>query len=166
MPATSAGMTKESGRVGSQKRPRSKPGPDSCEPNAPYGLLIAAAVFERGAENVAQCRPRIGGAVLRDRLLLLGDFERLDRDLHLAGLLVELDHPRINFLADGEAVGALVVAVACQFRALDEGGEVGARDLDLDAAFLDFEHLAGHDRALLDVAGLGEGIAFQLLDAE
>src|SRR5438477_5317257 len=129
-------------------------------------LLVAATVLERGAENITQRRPRIGGAVLRDRLLLFGDFQRLDRDLHLAGLLVELDHPRIDLLADGEAVGALVVAVAREFGALDEGGEVGARDLDLDAAFLDLKHFARDDRALLDVARLGKGIAFELLDAK
>src|SRR5947207_13736412 len=104
--------------------------------------LLVGALLERGAENVAQRRPRIGGTVLRDGLLLLGDFQRLDRDLHLAGLLVELDHPRIDLLADGEAVGALVVAVAREFGALDEGGEVGARDLDLDAAFLYLKQFA------------------------
>src|SRR5271170_782107 len=148
------------------KRPRSKPGPQWMEDQASEGLLVATAVLERGAENVAQRRPRIGGAVLCDGLLLFGDFQRLDRDLHLAGLLVELDHPRIDLLADGEAVGTLVVAVTRQFGALDEGGEVGARDLDLDTAFLDLEHFAGHDRTLLDVARFGEGIALELLDAE
>src|SRR5580700_175314 len=98
------------------------------------GLLVGA-LLERGAENVAQGRSRIGGAVLRDGLLLLGDFERLDRDLHLAGLLVELDHPRIDLLADREAFGALVVAIAGELGALDEGGEVGTDDLHLDTGF-------------------------------
>src|SRR6185312_15259382 len=97
---------------------------------------------------------------------LLGDFERLDRDLHLAGLLVELDHPRIDLLTDGKAFGALVVAVASELTPLDEGGEVGADDLHLDAGFLHFQHLAGHDRALLDVTGLCEGITLELLDTE
>src|SRR6202165_3875894 len=145
-------------------RPRSKPGPNDADQKA-TGLLVGA-LFERGAENVAQRRPRIGGAVLRDGLLLFGDFQRLDRDLHLAGLLVELDHPRIDLFADGETVGALIRALARQFGPLDEGGEVGAGDLDLDAAFLDLEHFAGHHRALLDVARLGERIALELLDAE
>src|SRR3981081_2938709 len=103
--------------------------------------LLVGALLERGAENVAQRRPRIGGAVLRDGLLLFGDFQRLDRDLLFAGLLVELDHPRIVLFTDGEPLGALVVAVARQFGALDEGGEVGAGDLDVDTAFLDLEHL-------------------------
>src|SRR5580658_5021653 len=53
--------------------------------------LLVGALLERGTENVAQRRPRIGGAVLRDGLLLFGDFQCLDGDLHLAGLLVELD---------------------------------------------------------------------------
>src|SRR5580704_4468354 len=128
--------------------------------------LLLAAILERGAENIAQRRPRIGGAVLRDGLFLLGDFQRLDRDLHLAGLLVELDHPRIDLLADREAFGALVVAIAGELGALDEGGEVGADDLHLDTGFLHLEHFAGHDRALLDVARFGERVAFELLDAE
>src|ERR1700730_5504461 len=118
-----------------QKRPRSKPGPDDEDDKAKR--LLVGALLERGAENVAQRRPRIGGAVLRDGLLLFGDFQRLDRDLHLAGLLVELDHASIDLFTDGEPFGALIVAVARQFGALDEGGEVGAGDLDLDAALLD-----------------------------
>src|ERR1700731_1292427 len=128
--------------------------------------LLVGALLERGAENIAQRRPRIGGAVLRDGLLLLGDFQRLDRDLHLAGLLVELDHPRIDLFADGETLGALIGALARQLGPLDEGGEVGARDLHLDPRFLHFEHFAGHDRALLDVARFCEGVALELLDAE
>src|SRR3984957_7480 len=131
----------------------------------PEGLLVVA-LLERGAENVAQRRPRIGGAVLRDGLLLFGDFQCLDRDLHLAGLLVELDHPRIDLFADGETLGALIGALTRQFGPLDEGGEVGTGDLHLDAAFLHLEHFAGHDRALLDVARLGERIAFELLDTK
>src|SRR5689334_16091117 len=127
---------------------------------------LLVAVLERSAEDVAQRRSRIGGAVLRDGFLLFGDFQRLDRDLHLAGLLVELDHAGIDLFADGETLGALIVAIAGQFRPLDEGGEVGARDLHLDTGLLHFEHFAGHDRALLDVAGLREGVAFELLDAE
>src|SRR5450631_3962012 len=129
------------------------------------GLLVVA-LLERGTENVAQRRSRIGGAVLRDGLLLFGNFQRLDRDLHLAGLLVELDNPRIDLFADGETLGTLIGALARQFGPLDEGGEVGAGDPDLDAAFLHFEHFAGHHRALLDVARLGERVAFQLLDAK
>ena len=66
---------------------------------------------------------------------------------------VELDHPGIDLLADGEAVRALLGAVARQLRTLDEGGEFGADDLDVDAAFLHFGDLAGDDRALLEFAG-------------
>src|ERR1700694_5135315 len=163
-PATSAGMTNESSFTGLQKGPGRNRGPIDAHEQA-RGLLVGA-LFERGAQDVAQRRSRIGGAVLRDGLLLFGDFERLDRDLHLAGFLVELDHPRIDLLPDGEAVGALVVAIARQFGALDEGGKVGAGDLDLDSRLLDLEHFAGHHRALLDVARLGERIALELLDAE
>src|SRR3954470_23846155 len=99
----------------------------------PAELLLGAAL-QRGTEDVAQRRAGIRRAVLCDRFLLLGDLQRLDRDLHLARLLVELDDARVDLFADREAFGALVVAVARQFRALDEGGEVGTRDLHLDAA--------------------------------
>src|SRR5260370_29037123 len=132
----------------------------------PAFRLLAVAVLERGAQDVAERRSRIGGAVLRDGFLLFGDFQRLDRHLDLAGLLVELDDAGVDLLADRKAFGALLRTVAREFRALDEGGEVGTGDLDVDAAFLDVDDLASDHRALLDVAGLGEGIAFELLDAE
>src|SRR3954454_23414912 len=146
-----------------QKSPGSRRGFDAAKPAF---RLLGVAVLERGAEDIAKRRSRIGGAVLRDGFLLFGDFERLDRHLDLAGLLVELDHAGIDLLADGKAFGALVVAVTGELRALDEGREVGTGDLHLDAAFLHFVHFAGHDRALLDIARLGEGIAFELLDAK
>ena len=42
-----------------------------------------------------------------------------------------------------------------------------ADDVDVEAAFLHLGHLAGDDRALLEVAGaLLHRIAFELLDAE
>src|SRR5229473_7666886 len=149
---------------GKQKGPGRNRGLIDADEQA-RGLLVGA-LLERGAVNVAQRRSRIGRAVLRDGFLLFGDFQRLDRDLHLAGLLVELDHPRVDLFADSKTFGALVVAIARQLGPLDEGGEVGAGDLDLDAALLDLEHFAGHHRALLDIARLGKGIAFELLDAE
>src|SRR5215468_8799283 len=105
---------------GNKKAPADRRGFDACETSS----LLAVAVLERGAEDVAQRRTRIGGAVLRDGFLLLGDFERLDRHLDLAGLLVELDHAGMDLLADREAFGALIVAVTGELGALDEGREV------------------------------------------
>src|SRR4051812_38342777 len=133
---------------------------------SPKARDLLVAVLERGAENIAERRTRIGGAVLSDGFLLFGDFQRLDRDLHLARLLVELDDACVDLFADREALGALIGALARKLGPLDEGGKIGARDLHLDAAFLYFQHLAGHDRALLDVAGFCERIALELLDAE
>src|SRR3954463_11585978 len=112
------------------------------------GVRLLAGALERGAENVTQRRAGIGGAVLGNRLLLLGDFERLDRHLHLVGAAVEMDYPRIDLLAYRKALRPLLAAVPRQFGALDEGGEVGADDVHLEAAFLHFGHLAGDDRAL------------------
>src|SRR3954451_22466976 len=78
-------------------------------------IRLLAGALERGAENVTQRRAGIGGAVLGNRLLLLGDFERLDRHLHLVGAAVELDHPRVDLLADRKALGPLLAAVPRQF---------------------------------------------------
>src|SRR6185437_9780730 len=97
-------------------------------------------------------RARIGRAVLRDRLLLLGDFERLDGDGDLARLAIELGDARIDLFADREALGPLVAAIARELVALDEGGELGARNLHLEAAVLDLDDLAGDDRALAHFA--------------
>src|SRR5688572_25492313 len=77
-----------------------------------------ATLLERGAENVAERRARVGGAVLSDRLLLLGDFQRLDRHADLAGLLVELRHAGIDLLADRETLGPLLGAIAREVVAL------------------------------------------------
>src|SRR5258708_30997110 len=83
-------------------------------------LVFLALALERGAEDVAERGARIGGAVLGDRLLLLRHFERLDRHLHLAGAAVELRDPRLDLLADREALPPLLPPVARHLRALDE----------------------------------------------
>ena len=72
--------------------------------------------------------------------------------LHLVGAAVELGDAGVDLLADGEALGTLLGAVARELGALDEGGEVGADDLHVDAAFLHLGDLAGDDGALLEVA--------------
>src|ERR1700722_4126587 len=130
--------------------------------------LVAPLVraLERSTEDVAQGRARIGRAVLGDGLLLLGHFERLDGDRDLVAAAVELGDPGIDLLADREPLRPLLAAIARELRALDEGGEIGADDLHIDAGLLDLGDLAGNHRALLDVAGAfgGERIAFELLD--
>src|SRR3954470_12239640 len=86
-----------------KKRPRSRPGP-CCFASGGLALLVAAGL-QPGAENVAPRRARIGGTVLCDGFLLLGHFQCLDRDLDLAGLLVELDDARVDLFADRKAFG-------------------------------------------------------------
>src|SRR5215470_1026958 len=129
-------------------------------------FLLLGGTLERRAENIAKCRAGIGGAVLGDRLLLLGDFERLDGDRHLMGAAVELGDARIDLLTDREAFGALLGTVASELRALDEGGEIGPDQLHLKAGLLHLDDLARHHGALLDVPGLRKRIAFELLHAE
>src|SRR5215469_9828461 len=133
------------------------------------GFVLFAFAFERCSQNVAQCRTGIRGSILGDRFLLLGYFERLDRDRNPARTAVELGDAGVDFLADGEAIGTLLGTVASQLRTFDEGGVLGADDLDLDAALLDLQHLAGDDRAFLEIAGgrIGHhGVLGELLDAE
>src|SRR5580658_8554907 len=138
-------------------------------------LALLTLALERGAEDVAQRRAGIRGAVLRDGLLLLGDFQRLDRDLHFVGAAIELDDAGVDLLADGEAVRTLLGTVARQLRTLDEGGVFGADDLHVDAAFLHVDHFAGDDGTLLELAGRAGAAGFgrgsrtalaELLDAE
>src|SRR5580700_1355546 len=137
-------------------------------------LVLLALALERGAEDVAQRCAGIRGAVLRDGLLLLGNFQRLDRDLHFVGAPIELDDAGVDLLADGKAVRTLLGTVTRQLRTLDEGGVLGADDLHVDAAFLHVDHLTGDDGTLLELAGsagIGRGSratasAAQLLDAE
>src|ERR1700704_776318 len=87
-------------------------------------FLLLGGALERGAENIAERRAGIRGAVLGDRLLLLGDFERLDGHRHLVGAAIELGDAGVHLLADREAFGPLLGAVAREFRALDEGREI------------------------------------------
>src|SRR5262245_7940468 len=132
-------------------------------------VRLLGCALERGAENVAERCSGIGRAVLRDCFLLLRHFQRLDRHRHLSRTTIELRHAGIDLLADGEALGPLLGAVAGKLGTLDEGGEVGADDLHVDAGLLHLGDLGGDDRALLEVAGgagLGEGVALELLDAE
>src|SRR5581483_3353073 len=130
-----------------------------------FGIVLA--LLQGRAEDVAERGAGIGRAVLGDRFLFLGDFQRLDRDADLVGLLVEIGDPGIDLLALGEALRPLLRAVARQVRPADEGGQVGVDDLHVDAGFLHVDHLAGDHRALADFAArFLERIAADLLDAE
>src|SRR5262249_27842476 len=96
-------------------------------------LFFLAALLQGRAQDVAERGAGVGGAVLRDRFLLLGDFQRLDRDRDLVGLTVERSDAGVHLLADGETLGTLLAAITGQIGALDEGNELGADDLDVDA---------------------------------
>src|SRR5690606_14230910 len=132
-------------------------------------LLLGALLLQRSTQDVSERSAGVGRAVLGDRLLLLGDLERLDRDGDLARLLVEGSDAGIHLLADGETLRTLLVAVARQVRALDEGVDVVVDQLHLDAAVLDTGDLAGDDRALAQFARgrrFADGVTTELLDAE
>jgi len=109
-----------------------------CGKQPAYLSVRCLSAVPRMSPSVA---PESEEPILRDGLLLFGDFQRLDRDLHLAGLLVELDHPRVDLFAHRKTLGALIVAITGQFGPLDEGGEIGTGDLHLDPRFLHLEAL-------------------------
>src|SRR5437763_203612 len=129
-----------------------------------FGLALAAA--DRGAENVAEAGAGLGRAEFRHRPLLLIDLARLDRQRYAPRRAVDRRDLGIDPLADREAVGALLAAVARQFGFADKARHaVGQRDLD--AAFLDRAHRRGHDVAPLDILDARlERVGLELLDAE
>src|SRR5213078_157513 len=132
------------------------------------GLLVGLALTatDRGAEDVAEAGAGFGGAEFLHRPLLLIDFARLDRQGNAPGGAVDRGDLGIASLADREAVGALLAAVARQFGFADKSGHaVGQRHLD--TAFLDRADRRGHDIAFLDAGDTGfERIRLELLDAE
>src|SRR6266700_7729951 len=134
----------------------------------PVGLFLVggSALAQRGAEDVAERRAGIGGPELGNRLLLLGDFQRLDRNADLARLLVELRHAGIDLLADRKTLGALLGTVTGEIRPLDEGGELGTDDLHVDPRLLHLGHFRRDHGAALQVTRFGERIGLELLDAE
>src|SRR5579884_4089641 len=142
----------------------------SREDDGPSGSALLLLAFlappDRRAENVAEAGARVGRAEFGHRPLLLVDLARLDRQRDLAGGAVDLGHLGIDPLADGKAVGALLAAVARQFRFADEAGNaVGQRDLD--AAVGDLRDRRGDDVALLQLGhALLERVGLELLDAE
>src|SRR5262249_3719235 len=127
-------------------------------------LLVGAAQCR--AKDVAERSAGVCRTELGDRLLLLLDLEGLDGDGNLARLAVELRDAGIDLLACREALGTLIAALAGKLRTPDEGCPVRTDDLHLEAGVLDLGALAGDHRALLQVAGLCEGVTFELLDAE
>src|SRR5215471_14669739 len=87
---------------------------------------LLALAPQRGAENIAERRPGIGGAVLSDRLLFLRHFKRLDRHLDFVRAAVELGHPRVHLLSHRKTLRALLAAIAGKLGPLDERSEIGA----------------------------------------
>src|SRR5690242_17125096 len=94
---------------------------------AGFGLLL-----ERSAQDVAERSAGVGRTVLRHLLLLLGDLHRLDREVRLLRTVEAGDH-RVELLADLEALGALLVAVAAEIGALDEAHCAVVADLHVQA---------------------------------
>src|SRR5260370_3005683 len=127
---------------------------------------LAVLALQCRAEDVAEAGARIGGAVIGHRLLLLLDLARLDRERQLARRLVDRRDLGVDLLADGEAVGALLAAVARQV-GLADAARHAVPDGDLDAAIDDRRDGAGHDRALLQrLQRRFVRVGGELLDAE
>src|SRR6185437_10452667 len=127
---------------------------------------LAVLALQRRAEDVAEAGARIGGAVFGHRLLLLLDLARLDRQGKLARRLVDRGDLGIDLLADGEAVGPLLGAVAREVALADEAGHAFG-DHHLDPAIGDAGDRAGDDIAFLEaLQRLRMRVRGELLDAE
>src|SRR5438445_5246953 len=116
------------------------------------GLFGSLGLFLQGLpQNVAERRARIRRAILSDRLLLLGDLHRLDREV---GFLraIEADHHGVELLADLEALRTLLVAVAAEVPPLGETDRAIVADLHVEARILDRADGDRHNFALLDAA--------------
>src|SRR4029450_419705 len=133
-------------------------------------LVVLAFLLVSGrAEDIAKRRAGLGRAVLRYRLLLLGDLQRLDRNRDLARLGIDLGHDGIELLADAEAIGPLLRTVARQVGSADEGGEVVINELGLKPIVLGGGHFARHPPDLLQFrrrGARGERVGGELFDAE
>ena len=99
-------------------------------------LFLAGLLAQGRAQDVAQRRAGVGRAELLDGFLVLGHFQGLDRQGDAAGGLVDVGDLGVEAVADGEALGALLGAVARQVGLADEGGHrrVVVAELHLDAA--------------------------------
>src|SRR5690606_7992802 len=123
---------------------------------------------------VAERSARIGRTEVGNGFTLFGDFERLDRELDAAGLAVVLGDGCVDLFALAETLGTLVVAIAGEVGATDEGRDFAVRDANFDAAFVDVDDFGGDNSVLAQATGfaassctrLGQIISSELLDAE
>src|SRR5436190_5000215 len=152
----------DAGRLGSG--PALGP-PDSSS----SGVLIL--VVELGAQQGAQAR-RAGVLALAGLLqalhafLSVGVVLGLDRQLDRTRLAVDVDDDRRDLVAFLQHVASVFDAVAADLGRAQVARDVGV-ELDLGAARVDGDHLAGDRRAaVVDRRVGGERIAVELLDAE
>src|SRR5450432_1638094 len=133
------------------------------------GVLVL--VVELGAQQGAQAR-RAGVLALAGlcqslhAFLGVGVVLGLDRQLDRTRLAVDVDDDRRDFVAFLQHVARVLDAVAADLRCAQVAGDVGV-ELDLGAARIDRDDLAGHRRAaVVHRRVVGERIAVELLDAE
>src|SRR6185503_16397024 len=135
-----------------------------------FAFLFPGRLLLQGrAQNVAQAGAAVGRAILLDGFLLFRHFASLDGERDLAARLVHAGDQGFDLVALSEAFGPLVVAVARQVGAADEGADA-AFQFHLDATVIDLGDRAGDDLVLAQRAAAGtrllNRIALQLLDAQ
>ncbi|EGE57140.1 hypothetical protein RHECNPAF_470013 [Rhizobium etli CNPAF512] len=132
--------------------------------------LFAAAVLQGCAQDVAERSARVGRTELSNGFLLFRNLQSLDGQHDLAVLLGEVGDAGVDDLADREALRTLLVAVAGEIGATDEGSDVLVVDeLHFDAAIIDRDDFAGNDGVLAQIArssSVADCILAELLDAE
>src|SRR5690606_26101199 len=117
------------------------------------GLGIRAfALFQSRAQNVAQRCAGFGRAVFLHRLLVFVDFAGFDGQRQLACLGIDADDFRVDFLAHGETVGALLGAFARQVSLLDRAFYF-VINIHFNIGLADFGYRTGDNVALLVAIG-------------
>ncbi len=118
-----------------------------------------------------RARRRVGRAELCDRFLLFATSSALIETETLRALRSKTGHARIDLSPTAKRSRTLVGAVASELGAADEACRSVPAIFTSMPVLLHFQHFAGHDAALADVAALfgglgGKRIAADLLDAE
>ncbi len=119
---------------------------------------------DRSTKNIAQAGAGIGRAIFLNRLFLFFNLKRLDGKRNTPSATVDLHQLGVELIADGEAVGALLVAITRQIGTPNKARQV-VQDFHFDALIAHCRHRAGNRLATFAMGNL-EGIVVELLDTE
>src|SRR5690606_23427723 len=107
--------------------------------------------------------------ILCDSFLFFGNFQSLDRNLQLTGLLVEGDDASVDLLTNRKALRTLFVTITRQIRTADEAVEVVIDQTNFQTTIGNSGYFAGYHGILAQFTRsccFTDLVAGKLLDAE